>query len=176
MNKIQDLNPSKEELLGLDYQYQPGLTEKLDSNTKDFDQYLINEIVLWKLNRYAKLRTETLDLINKIDSEGSTMDTELTHTVLSHLLNTKGIRLAMASTILRFKNPNIYQIIDQRVYRVIYGTTLKPKTRINDSINQYIDYLKELNQVCSNYQIPFSESDRILYEYDKVVNSEKIKY
>lgn len=176
IRKIQDLNPSKEELLDLDYQYQPDLTEKLDNNRREFDQKLINEIVLWKLNRYAELSTETLSLINKIDSDGTNMNIELTHKVLNALLNTKGIRLPMASTILRFKNPNIYQIIDQRVYRIIYGTRLKLKYRIDQSIKQYLGYLQELNRVCNTYHIPFSESDRILYEYDKIMNSKSITY
>lgn len=82
----------------------------------------------------------------------------------------------MASTILRFRNPKIYQIIDQRVYRMIYGTALKIKTNLNDNIIQYLDYLTELRSVCDLYQIPFSKSDRILYEYDKIRNLEKIKY
>lgn len=82
----------------------------------------------------------------------------------------------MASTILRFKNSTIYQIIDQRVYRIIYGTELKLKTNLNDSINQYLEYLKDLEKICNQYKTPFSEPDRILYEYDKVINKKKIKY
>ena len=82
----------------------------------------------------------------------------------------------MASTMLRFKNPNIYQIIDQRVYRVIYGIELKLRTNLNENILQYLEYLTDLRKVCNDFQIPFSESDRILYEYDKQVNLDKIKY
>ncbi|MBT4882246.1 MAG: hypothetical protein HON40_06825 [Flavobacteriales bacterium] len=137
---------------------------------------MINEIVLWKTNRYAILNKETLHLINKIDRKAKFIDTNLTCKILIKLLETKGIRLPMASTILRFKNSTIYQIIDQRVYRIIYGTELKLKTNLNDSINQYLEYLKDLEKICNQYKIPFSESDRILYEYDKVINKKKIKY
>lgn len=176
MKKIQEHNPSTDELLNLEYNFQPLLTQKLDNVKSDFNQELINEIVLWKTNRYAELNNETLNLINKIDRKSEFIDSALTGEILMHLLETKGIRLPMASTILRFRNPKIYQIIDQRVYRMIYGTALKLKTNLNDNIIQYLDYLTELRKVCDLYKIPFTESDRILYEYDKIMNLEKIKY
>ncbi|PTB95610.1 hypothetical protein C9994_10915 [Marivirga lumbricoides] len=176
MKKIQELNPSTHELLNLEYTFQPELTEKLDKVKSDFNQELINEIVLWKINRYAELNDETLNLINKIDRKTEFIDSTLTGEILLLLLETKGIRLPMASTILRFRNPKIYQIIDQRVYRLIYGTEMKIKTNLNDNIIQYLDYLTELRNICDLYQIPFSESDRILYVYDKIMNLEKIKY
>lgn len=65
MNKIQEYNPTTDELLNLESNFQPELTEKLDTVKSDFNQELINEIVLWKANRYAKLNNETLNLINK---------------------------------------------------------------------------------------------------------------
>lgn len=176
MKKIEEHNPTTEELLNLEYKFQPELTEKLDQIKSDFNQELINEIVLWKTNRYAKLNIETLNLINKIHRKSVFIDSALTKEILLHLIDTKGIRLPMASAILRFRNPRIYQIIDQRVYRMIYGTELKIHTNLNDNIIQYLDYLTELRNVCDLYQIPFSESDRILYEYDKIMNLEKIKY
>lgn len=176
MKTIQDLNPNREELLKLGYNYQEGLTEKLDNLESNFTQDIVNEIILWKVNRYAILDKESLDLINKIDRNLIDIDHALTGDILLLLLKTKGIRLPMASTILRFRNPKIYQIIDQRVYRLIYGEKLKLKTNINYSIIQYLDYLKELRKVSERYDIPFSQSDRILYEYDRVNNTENITY
>ena len=72
------------------------------------------------MNRYSLLEESTLNILNKIDKNSSVLDKILTIELLKELLNTKGIKIAIASTILRFKNPNIYQIIDQRVYRFIY--------------------------------------------------------
>lgn len=88
-----------------DYNYQDLLTPKLDELEGDFDQDVINEIVLWKVNRYALLEPETLDLLNKIKKEDEVLDKKLTQEILTQLLGKghKGIRLAMASTILRFK-------------------------------------------------------------------------
>ena len=83
----------------------------------------------------------------------------------------------MASTILRFKNPSIYQIIDQRVYRVIYGVDMPSVTKKEEAIEFYHKYLTKLKAVCKNYKIDFYESDRILYALDKKINSDvKIKY
>ena len=77
----------------------------------------------------------------------------------------------MASTILRFKNPRIYQIIDQRVYRFLYDTELKySETDINKQISIYFEYLKKLKQVCLDQNINFEMADRILYSMDKVYN------
>ena len=56
-----DFNLSEEE-----YKYQDELTTELDSFVGDFDQNLINKIVLWKINRYAKLDEETIKLLNGI--------------------------------------------------------------------------------------------------------------
>ena len=49
-----------------DYSYQDLLTPKLDSLKSDFDQEIINEIVLWKVNRYAQIKPEALDLLNEL--------------------------------------------------------------------------------------------------------------
>jgi len=84
----------------------------------------------------------------------------------------------MASTILRFKNPKIYQIIDQRVFRFIYGYELTYKlSDIDGQINIYLDYLKKLQEICNTKKIKFTEADRILYMMDKKHNSgKKLKY
>jgi len=83
-----------------------------------------------------------------------------------------GIRLPMASTILRFRNPKIYQIIDQRVYRFICGEALPTLFSIPKQITLYFEYLEKLKEVCENHKIPFGEADRILYQADKELNGD----
>lgn len=167
-----------EDLSNFDYNYQIELTDKLDNVKSDFNQEIINEIVLWKVNRYASISPEILCLINEIKDIESTLDKDLTRKVLRGLLSCKGIRLAMASTILRFKNPNIYQIIDQRVYRFITGNELKYSlTDIDAQIEFYLNYLDILRESCVKYQIKYELADRIIYELDKKYNKDlKIKY
>ena len=171
MKTIYDVQVTPEDRNNDGYKYQPELTPKLDELDVDFDQNVINEIVLWKVNRYVSLDDETLELINQIDKNATEVDEELTKSVLKKLLNTNGVRLAMASTILRFKNPKIYQIIDQRVYRFIYGEELKyPLKDIDEQIKIYLAYLQKLKEVCDEHKIDFVLADRILYSMDKEHN------
>jgi thermostable 8-oxoguanine DNA glycosylase len=154
----------------LDYKYQDKLTPKLEGLSGDFDQSVINQIVLWKVNRYAEVNKETLSLLNSIKKSDKKINIVYTRRLLQGLLNTKGIRLPMASTILRFKNPNIYQIIDQRAYRLINEEELKLSQNVDEQIDLYIGYLNQLKKVCKKKEIHFSQADRILYLADKKIN------
>lgn len=164
----------------LEFTYQKELTEKLDRHSSTFDQSTINEIVLWKVNRYASIDSDTLYLINSIDPNSRELDIEKTERLLKRLLSIKGIKLPMASTILKFKNKYIYQIIDQRVYRIIYkGKKLKLNQNMNEGnlslqINLYMTFLKDLKGVCKGLNIPFYLSDRILFMADKRINKDII--
>lgn len=160
------------------FDYQAELTSKLDNITSAFNQEIINEIVLWKVNRYASIDADTLKLLNEIDSKTEKIDIGKTKTILKVLIQKKGIQLPMASTILRFKNKHIYQIIDQRVYRIIYtDKKLKLKTypsdkNIQEQVDLYIQYLNDLKEVCKQFEIPFDKSDRILFMADRRINKD----
>jgi len=84
----------------------------------------------------------------------------------------KGIRLPMASTILRFRNKNIYQIIDQRAYRFLYGEDLKLKGDVDSQIDLYLSYLEKLRIKCDDSKIPFENADRIFYLLDRDLNKQ----
>ncbi|MEM1217951.1 MAG: hypothetical protein AAGH79_03530 [Bacteroidota bacterium] len=159
-----------------DYNYQAKLTEELDALDQDFDQAIINKIVLWKVNRYAHLTEDALELLNQIRPSGAVAE-KRTKAVLKNLLDITGIRLPMASTILRFRNPHHFQILDQRVYRFLYGKPYHNTTVVDDQINGYLSYLEQLKVVCHKKNIPFHQADRILYMMDIKYNKEyKIKY
>ncbi len=79
------------------------LTVKLDKVTGPFDQKILNEIVLWKVNRHAEIKNDTLKLLNELDPKSTELDLEMTRKILKLLIQHKGIQLPMASTILRFK-------------------------------------------------------------------------
>lgn len=171
MITINDIEITEEHLKNEKYNFQPELTEKLDLISSDFDQEIVNQIVLWKVNRYAEIDNETLSLINTIDRNESNINESLTTNILEKLLSTKGVKLAMASTILRFKNPKIYQIIDQRVYRLIYGKNIPIYfSNIDKQVSLYLEYLKQLKIICKEKNINFEQSDRILYQIDKDEN------
>lgn len=176
MLTINDITPTINDSKNVAYNYQNELTAKLDNLKYDFDQNIINEIVLWKVSRYALLDTETLKLINQISKDDTELDLKLTNEILSRLLSNeqKGVRLAMASTILRFKNPKVYQIIDQRVFRFLYGKELKyTENNINQQIQIYLDYLQKLKEECIKHNINFELADRIFYTMDRIHNADK---
>ncbi|HEY2581679.1 MAG TPA: hypothetical protein VGI43_07730 [Mucilaginibacter sp.] len=150
------------------------LTDHLDGHLNvDFNQEIINEIVLWKVNRYVSIcKAEWFDRFNElknIDDLESNKD-EIKE-ILEKMLKTHMIRLPMASTMLRFRNPRVFQIIDARTFRIIFGDNKKMEkkyqsTKEKDVIDFYFDYLIKLRQDCEKKNINFSESDRILYQYD----------
>ena len=159
------------------FKYQAELTKKLDKLTDNFDQATLNEIVLWKVNRYAELTPELINQLNSIKKSDTTINEALTRTILRGLLGTKGIQLPMASTILRFKNPKIYQIIDQRVFRIIYGKKLhlgynQNSKKSEEQIDIYLMYLNDLKRISIELGIKFELSDRILFMADKRVNKD----
>ena len=173
MQTINEIMPTEGDRQNVEYKYQNELTAKLDNLNSDFDQNIINEIVLWKVSRYALLDTETLSLINQISKNDTELNHKLTNEILSRLLNNeqKGVRLAMASTILRFKNPKVYQIIDQRVFRFLYGKELKyTENNIKQQIQIYLDYLQKLKEECIKHNIHFELADRIFYTMDRTHN------
>lgn len=165
------------------FDYQKELTVKLDKTKSQFNQELLNEIVLWKINRYALFNSTLIHEINTISS-WKVLNKEKTREILTSLLKTKGVQLAMASTILRFRNPNIFQIIDQRAYRVINRVPLKLSqiketsrdTTIDKQIDIYLEYLDVIREKCKKLDVDFYHADRILYIIDKNINkSVKIK-
>jgi hypothetical protein len=64
------------------FDYQTLLTPKLDKLDTIFDQNVINEIVLWKVDRYAQIEDEVLNLINQIDVCSKELDFDLTKRIL----------------------------------------------------------------------------------------------
>ena len=156
------------------YKFQKYVTEKLDNREEDFNQQIINEIVLWKVNRYTLFTEDVFALINDISPSEKYIDVEKTKRALRIMLPINGVRLPMASTILRFRNPNIYQLIDQRVYRFVYkDKILKITNKYEEQIDIYLDYLSVLKEKCAEYSVPFADADRILYQMDKVYNKDK---
>jgi hypothetical protein len=165
------------------------LTQILDDKKDvNFDQNIINEIVLWKVNRYVSLkRVNWLSKFNELKNLGiqdlfSNLDNyeynetkkEDVKKILKEMCDTNGIGLPMASTMLRFRNPAVFQIIDIRTFRMIFGDSEESKIDKNEldknnggtSIDIYFKYLKTLHLMCKEKRFDFSKSDRFLYQYD----------
>jgi hypothetical protein len=156
------------------YKYQPDLTAKLDAlETLQFTQALINEIVLWKSNKFAQLGDELLRSIENARElhRGEHRNAE---SLLDSLLIVHGVGLPMASTLLRFRNPSVFQIIDRHAYRAVYGSKfpIYPSMSRTKQIGIYFDYLDELITLCGQKKIKFETIDRVLYQFDKDINGE----
>lgn len=163
-------NPKK--LLG-EYDYQNELTAKLDTlKPEDLDIKTFYEIVLWKLNRFPSIQDNLLEDLKKVATLKPKQHRDA-KPVLHKMLKSPGIALPMASTILRFLNPSAFQIIDDRVYRVVHPGKAKYPAKpqklneryLSTSSDIYFDYLDELHKL-SSPKLPFEQADRILYQLD----------
>lgn len=156
-----------------EYRYQPELTPKLDALAREaFDLEAFYEIVLWKVNRYARPGAGLLASLKSV-AELEPKEHGRAEPQLRELLHCKGVRLPLASTVLRFLNPEVFQIIDERAYRMLLpGRKIPSKPRVitegylTRSVTTYFDYLDELHKECGP-NLPFSQADRILYQLDK---------
>jgi len=154
------------------YNYQSDLTNRLDKiNDTPFSQNLINEIVLWKVNRYVSFTAEILQKIESVKNINQGQHRE-GQAVLEILLKVHGVDLPMTSAFLRFRNPRVFQIIDRHAYRAVYGQKypLNRASRINQKISTYFDYLDKLIELCKAKELDFQTIDRLLYKFDKKIN------
>jgi len=154
------------------YNYQSELTGRLDNlENTPINQPLINEIVLWKVNRYVRVSDDIIEQIErlKVLKSGDHLKGK---DVLKVLLNINGVDLPMASTILRFINPKVYQIIDRHAYRAVYGKKypLYQSTPTERKLSVYFDYIDNLIDLCKLKGLPFTLIDRLLYIFDKKNN------
>ncbi|MBM3793884.1 MAG: hypothetical protein FJW31_07400 [Acidobacteria bacterium] len=153
-----------------DYQVYPKLTGKLDDFAAPFDQATINEIVLWKVARYVELSPALMRQLDNLRALNPGEHKKGKDT-LEKLLAIKGVRLPMASTILRFANPRVFQIFDRHIYRAIYGKLYKNLSKKpDDCLPIYFNFLGDLRSLCMVKKIDFEVSDRILFEFDKAEN------
>lgn len=155
-----------------DYRYQPELTAHLDGlGPQPFAQDVINEIVLWKVNRYAKLSPNTLEALNRVAGT-KPRSHRAAEAAVAALLREQGIDLPMASTLLRFRNRKAFQIIDRHAYRAVYGEDYPLYSSSSDhaKIDLYFGYLDRLFELADSRKVDFESLDRVLYVFDKQVN------
>ena len=170
MTRAEEFNGDLSRFLN-DYEYQPELTRRLDDlkEATVITQSLINEIVLWKLDRYVSLDGGQLSQIATVAAL-KPREHRKALPVLEELLEVHGVDLPMASTLLRFRNPAVFQIIDRHAYRALYGRDFKLSTKTSKKIEAYFEYLDDLRRLCDMKGLPFETSDRALYIFDKKTN------
>jgi thermostable 8-oxoguanine DNA glycosylase len=159
------------------YKFQPKLTKKLDDlDDVNLTTELLNEIVLWKVDRYVSLDAEQLRRIDAV-RELKPGQHEHGRAVLEELLKVHGVDLPMASTFLRFRNPSVFQIIDRHAYRAVLGEVypLHTKSPTERKVEVYFAYLDDLRSLCEQKSLDFDTVDRVLYVFDKETNGSLAK-
>ena len=154
------------------YEYQPELTTIVDRHAAaPWTQERVNEIVLWKVNRYVRLSSYVLRSLNAV-RRLHPREHRQAAPLLATLLRTHGIDLAMASTLLRFRNPEVFQIIDRRAYRAVFGKPYRLYFATPDATKQktFFEYIDRLHELAESRNLPFRDMDRILYVFDKRMN------
>jgi hypothetical protein len=149
------------------YQYLPDLTNDLDNIPSDqpFTITDIFKIVLWKLNRFVDLG-DALARLNDIGHLENGQHREAQQ-LLCSLLSCRGIRLPMASTILRFRKPDVFQVVDERAYRMAMERDLKLSAVPATDCKTYFEYLDVLNALVEEeHNLRFQDLDRALYQID----------
>lgn len=159
-----------------DHNNHPALTAYLDKlGARPFTQDVINEIVLWKVNRYAKLSPSAVTALNGVvDTRPKSHRTA--EATIATLLNEPGVDIAMASTFLRFRNKKAFQIIDRHAYRALYGKKYPLHSESTDSakIDLYFRYLDDLFAFAGSKKIDFAILDRVLWVFDKNITKTKL--
>lgn len=169
--RASDFNGDLSEFLN-GYKYQPNLTRKLnDLGGVSFTPELLNEIVLWKVNRCVSLDPDQLGRIDAL-AKLKPGEHRAAGPILHELLDAHGVDLPMASTFLRFRNPNVFQIIDRHAYRALYGQEYKvhTTTSLKRKVEVYFAYIDELCRLCDAKGLRFETVDRVLYVFDKKTN------
>lgn len=168
----------------IDYDYNEQETAALD-NLSRFDiritPDLLRRITLWKLDRVLEIDEKSCLVLESMRKYKQFDDNckEATRNVLSVLFEQKGVGLPMASTYLRFINPEVFPIIDVRALRAAFdynpaelGETKFPNlATAKNKIDIYIKYVERLNKISKDgfhgLQIAFSDLDRVLYVIDQ---------
>ena len=77
---------------------------------------IINSIVLWKINRQVDIGVELFNAIKKMNVTVLSFETKEREikAIIFDLLQVKGVKIAMASTILKMFYPEVFPIVDQR--------------------------------------------------------------
>lgn len=170
------------------YTYQENLTPELDklASATNITMDDIYKITLWKVDRFPIIagddfleKYNDLRLCKVLDEKAKQKATQVLTMLLSE--KSKGIRLAMASTYLRFRNPHVFQILDQRVWRQVQlfkkqeELELKTPRNIQEQISLYLNYLEDLHELAAAKHIDYEQADRILYLLD-IAQGRTIKY
>lgn len=161
------------------------IIERIKNSTGTDDQEnrdIINAIVLWKVNRQVDIGSNLFTSIKNLKATCSSFEEAQTEiqAIVAELLQVKGVKIAMASTILKMFYPEVFPIIDQRAYRELIKKEMPTYYGANAN-EKYVDLYLQYAKACHMYNrtecphISFEDIDKILYQLD-LEKGNKIKY
>ena len=137
-------------------------------NKSDIQMDDIRRIALWKYDRIIDIDDLFCkQLYNTVSRENVSIEDKEVQEMIERLISFEGVGFPLASTILKFINPDVFPIIDVRAYRALYGKKINYGQY---SLKTYIDYTKRIYAIRDKFQISLSEVDEKLYEFDKKYN------
>lgn len=166
-------NKYKEALKNYKYDAGENIFNRIKSSSDEKEQLdIINMIILWKINRRAIIDSETIkELMNmkNINLDNLEENKDKLKKCFNDLISSKGIHLAIASTILHFYNPDTFPIIDQRAYRELHSEEMPQNIKKEKAFDIYYECVLR----CKEYwetnckELNFSDIDKVLYQLDK---------
>jgi len=157
----------------LNYNFTYHLEEKKNiqkslTDNKKIELNDLRRIALWKYDRIIDVEDCVLEnLFDVATSVNVTIDDIKVHDAIKQLTSCEGVGFPLASSILKFINPDVFPIIDIRAYRAIYGKKIYSSQY---NIKKYVDYTKQIYQIRDKFDIPLEEVDERLYMFDKQHN------
>ncbi|NMD85294.1 hypothetical protein HF882_01715 [Victivallis vadensis] len=158
--------------------YNSGLTVKIDAfnlpeHPESWSREKLYEIVLWELNRYPQIDDALFAELGRIAGL-KRADARKAAPTLKKLLQCRNVGLTMATAILRFINPAVFQTMNRRNFHVVLGSEeeypdppakLTPAflDRVCDCYFRYLEALRELTGDGFDFEV----ADRMLYQVDK---------
>ena len=150
--------------------------DTIEISKEEYNRLIINEIVLWKINRLPRIHPLSEDkhkIVEAILEFDSNKDKEDKEKLLKSMLECKGLGLPVASAILHFYYPETFPIIDQRACREAFCKDDKDayKTLKSQSIEKLVDlyekYISKLWELSEYDDKKFENIDKVLYQIDK---------
>lgn len=140
--------------------------DKYNETSRDIHD--LRRVSLWKLNRILEVSDDIIEGLRKLASLRTIeINSEPIKKIINELVSSDGIGFPMASSILKFIRPDIFPIIDVRAYRALTGKKLYSSQY---NIELYVNYVEQLREYADKLNMPLSDMDEQLYEFDKEHN------
>lgn len=154
----------------LNYEFEYNIDERTDIKNnirnKDISINDIRQIALWKYNRIINIDEDVLERLNKVlQKKDITVNCKDVKDIIEDLIQSRGVGMPLASTILKFLRPDVFPIIDVRAYRALFDKKINKYT-----YSEYVKYCNKIYEVREVTGIDLSEIDEQLYEFDKKYN------